>query len=111
MFFRKKSTSNNIINYGKMEENNINMGESKILITKGSFGWAIEKLKEGYKVARKGWNGKRMYITLIPCGNARFQGYNIQDCIGIKTVDNKMQPGWVASQNDILSEDWEVVEL
>lgn len=30
----------------------------------------------------------------------------MQDCIGMKTADNKMQPGWLASQIDILSEDW-----
>ena len=74
-----------------------------------TFGLAIEAMKKGMKIARKGWNGKGMYITLIPAGNAMFQGYDMQDCIGIKTADDKMQPGWLASQNDILAEDWEVV--
>ena len=74
------------------------------------FGKAIEELKVGKKVARKGWNGKSMYITLIPAGNAMHQGYNMQDCIGMKTANNVMQPGWLASQPDMLSEDWEIVE-
>lgn len=75
-----------------------------------NFGQAIEGLKEGKKVARKGWNGKGMYLTLIPAGNAMWQGYPMQDCIGMKTADHKMQPGWLASQTDMLAEDWEVVE-
>ncbi|MGL6219337.1 MAG: DUF2829 domain-containing protein [Lacrimispora sphenoides] len=73
------------------------------------FGSAILNLKERHKVVRKGWNGKEMYITLIPEGNAMYQGYDMQNCIGMKTADNKMQPGWVPSQADMLAEDWIVV--
>ena len=73
------------------------------------FGKAIEELKVGKKVARKGWNGKSMYITLIPAGNAMHQGYNMQDCIGMKTAKNEMQPGWLASQTDMLAEDWKII--
>ncbi len=58
---------------------------------KYTFGRAIEFMKQGKKIAREGWNGKGMYITLIPAGNA-------------------MQPGWLASQSDMLAEDWTVVE-
>lgn len=75
-----------------------------------NFGLAIEALKAGKKVARAGWNGKGMYITLIKAGNAMYQGYDMQDCIGMKTADNKMQPGWLASQADILSDDWLIIE-
>ncbi|WP_036120791.1 DUF2829 domain-containing protein [Lysinibacillus sphaericus] len=75
-----------------------------------NFGQAIEALKDGKKVARNGWNGKGMYITLIKAGNAMHQGYDMQDCLAMKTANNLMQPGWLASQNDMLSEDWEVVE-
>ncbi|MEK3726809.1 MULTISPECIES: DUF2829 domain-containing protein [unclassified Lysinibacillus] len=74
------------------------------------FGQAIEALKSGKKVARSGWNGKGMWLKLIPSGNATFQSYPMQDCIGMKTADNLMQPGWQASQADMLAEDWEVVE-
>lgn len=74
------------------------------------FGSAILNLKERYKVARKGWNGKEMYITLIPAGNAMFLHYPMQDCIGMKTADYKMQPGWVPSQANMLAEDWIIVK-
>lgn len=75
-----------------------------------NFGDALQLLKAGQKIARFGWNGKGMYITLINPGNAMHQGYDMQPCIGMKTADNKMQPGWLASQNDILAEDWIVIE-
>ena len=75
-----------------------------------NFGQAIEALKEGKKVARKGWNGKGMWLILISAGNAMFNGFDMQDCIGMKTANNVMQPGWLASQNDMLSEDWEIIE-
>lgn len=45
-----------------------------------------------------------------PSGNAMWQGYPMQDCIGMKTANNLMQPGWLASQADVLAEDWEIVK-
>lgn len=75
-----------------------------------NFSETLEFLKAGLKVAREGWNGKGMYITLIPAGNAMFQGYPMQNCLGMKTADNKMQPGWLASQADMLAEDWGIVD-
>jgi hypothetical protein len=75
-----------------------------------NFGQAVEALKDGQKVAREGWNGKGMWLKLIKAGNAVFMGYEMQDCIGMKTANNEMQPGWLASQADILAEDWAVVE-
>ncbi|OMF98192.1 DUF2829 domain-containing protein [Paenibacillus sp. FSL R7-0337] len=78
------------------------------------FGEAIKKLKAGDRVARAGWNGKGMWLVLIMPGNAmhtsRHGGFPMQPCIGMKTVTNDMQPGWLASQADMLAEDWEVVE-
>lgn len=70
------------------------------------FGEAIRLLKQGKKVARKGWNGKDMWICLIPHSNNMWKGYPMQDCIGMKNVYNQMQPGWIASQADMLAEDW-----
>lgn len=75
-----------------------------------TFGDAIEALKQGKKAARQGWNGKGMFIKLIHAGNATHLGYDMQDCIGMKTANNLMQPGWLASQNDILSNDWVILE-
>lgn len=74
------------------------------------FGLALEALKKGKKIARQGWNGKNMWLALIPAGNAMCQGFDMQDCIGMKTAQDKMQPGWLASQADMLSDDWEIVE-
>lgn len=78
-----------------------------------TFGDAIEALKAGRRVARKGWNGKGMWLVLIRAGNAmhitRHGSFDMQDCIGMKTATNVMQPGWLASQADMLAEDWEVV--
>ncbi len=75
-----------------------------------SFGLALEALKKRLKVARSGWNGKGQYVTLIPAGNAMFQGDDMQDCFGLKNAQGKMQPGWVPSIGDCLAEDWKIVE-
>lgn len=77
-----------------------------------NFGQAIEALKKGKKVARKGWNGKGMYLFLA-------NGEDIQSCTSInekcvdvicmKTAQNTVVFGWLASQTDMLSEDWVIV--
>lgn len=77
------------------------------------FGTAVTLLKEGHLVAREGWNGKGMYLKLV-----RGEGvtttytpheYEILDAIYMKTADNKMVP-WLASQTDVLSTDWVLVQ-
>ena len=65
------------------------------------FGQAIEALKNGQRVARAGWNGTSMYIYLLTV-----PGY--EPCICMHTAQGKEQPGWLASQPDILSADWEI---
>jgi hypothetical protein len=75
-----------------------------------NLGQAIEELKQGQRVARSSWNGKGMYLCYIHSGNATHHGFDMQPCIGMKTADNKMQPGWLASQADMLAEDWVLVE-
>ena len=75
-----------------------------------TFGDAIKYVKRGLKVARKGWNGKEMYLRLIKPGNAMCDHYPMQSCIGLKTEKCEMQPGWVASQADMLADDWMIVE-
>lgn len=75
-----------------------------------TFGAALERLKDGAKVARAGWNGKGMWLTLIHPGNAMYTkgggAYPMQPCIGMKTATGDMQPGWLASQADMLAADW-----
>jgi hypothetical protein len=89
----------------------------------GSFGWAIERLKAGGKVCRRGWNGKGMWLILTPgrvvenlepnsfydkCG---FEApVTICSHIDMKAADGSMVVGWLASQTDMLADDWEEVE-
>lgn len=71
-----------------------------------NFGQAIEFLKQGKKVARSGWNGKGMWLNLqVPDAHSKMS----LPYIYMKTADNHQVP-WLASQTDILSEDWVVVE-
>lgn len=84
------------------------------------FGGAIKALKEGCKVARAGWNGKGMFLYYVPAGEypARTEvaklewGENAlvpyQPYIAMKTVQGTVVP-WLASQTDMLAEDWEIV--
>ena len=77
-----------------------------------TFGEALECLKQGNRVARKGWKGKGMFLHLEEFGHSnKFneKGYKYEPCITMYTAQEKWQPGWLASQNDILAEDWEVL--
>lgn len=86
----------------------------------GTFGWAIERLKDGAKVARMGWNGKNMFLFLVAGSQFKVnrapllgiypEGTEINYCphIDMKTADNKIVP-WLASQTDMLAEDWEEI--
>ena len=94
------------------------------------FGQAIEAIKVGYKVARKGWNGKDMFIVYMP--SLKLPPFNTQgterevndrtakwigvdqslDCqpyIAMYNAQKQWIPGWVASQSDMLSDDWYIV--
>lgn len=89
-----------------------------------NFGKAIEALKQGKKVTRKGWNGKGMFLVLQPGSEVSgldMRNYlareyygnllvNIAPHIDLKAADDTYVVGWTASQQDMLSEDWEVVE-
>ena len=85
-------------------------------VTKGvSFGHAIELLKGGHRVAREGWNGKGMWLGLVNTGYYDVGCSVVNDIdsllpwIGMKTADDKFVP-WLASQTDVLAEDWQIVE-
>ena len=87
------------------------MVEAKNSLT---FGEALEALKAGKKVARKGWNGKGMYLYLAD-GKLLTEeigdgSYPFTDTVVMKTADNKYCIGWLASQTDMLAEDWHIVE-
>jgi len=89
------------------------------------FGEAIRALKTGKKVARAGWNGRGMWLIFVPGSmdvmtsagsayhNAGVLNTDILPHIDMWTVNSTgrraMLPGWVASQTDMLSDDWAVV--
>lgn len=84
------------------------------------FGRALAALKRGARVARKGWNGKGMWLVLVP-GTHRAQikpdtpygkvlgesaVIDILPHIDMYTASGAMLPGWLASQSDMLADDW-----
>ena len=79
-----------------------------------NFGKAIELLKQGKKLKRKGWNGKGIYIELqIPDINSKMTLPYIYIVTNGLVTDNPNAPKgvvpWLASQTDMLAEDWEVI--
>ena len=85
-----------------------------------NFGEAIEQLKKGSAIARQGWNGKGMFLFLVPGSTfvvsrppllgiypegteVRYHAH-----IDMKTADNQVVP-WLASQTDLLADDWHTV--
>lgn len=79
------------------------------------FGWALNHLRHGKAVARKGWNGKGIYIKLqTPDANSKMTLPYIYIVTNGLITDNPNAPKgvvpWLASQTDMLAEDWEVVE-
>ncbi|MDY4509375.1 MAG: DUF2829 domain-containing protein [Candidatus Faecousia sp.] len=83
-----------------------------------SFGLAIEAAKMGKKIARAGWNGKNQYVELASCisyKNGAGEIVNVEhDAIGNKALafvgTSGVQMGWLASQADMLADDWKIVE-
>lgn len=66
------------------------------------FGYALAWLKSGLKVSRRGWNGKNMWLALqIPDENSKMT----LPYVYMKTVQGDLVP-WLASQTDILANDW-----
>lgn len=88
------------------------------------FGVALMNLKEGHRITRKGWNGKGMYVFLASDVNFRTEAdlsefnpthteecnelnaVEVGDMMVLRTAQGTLQPGWLASQADMLAEDW-----
>lgn len=69
------------------------------------FGWALRCLKAGEKVQRENWNGKGQFLELqVPDENSKMT----LPYIFITTVQGDRVP-WLASQTDMLANDWRVV--
>lgn len=82
-----------------------------------NFGEAILALKSGGRVSRAGWNGKGMWLALVThwTFNVFLHGEDnkigeLSPFIVMRTADIKFVP-WLASQTDILAEDWGLVSL
>ena len=93
-----------------------------------NFGDALVYLKENYKVTRDGWNGKGMFLFLLPAGTVPTKAiydpalraviesevggetFEALGSIRMFTADKKILTGWLASQTDILSEDWQILD-
>ena len=83
------------------------------------FGGALSALKLGQKVARIGWNGKGMFVYLVPAASYKATTNAAKGHFGdtvpynayfaIKNVNNTVST-WVPSVNDCLAVDWEIVE-
>ena len=118
-------TGTNLLHAGQAKE----MIEHLLSSDSGmSFGLAIEALKAGKKVARAGWNGKGMWLSLSCDGtrevaaenfwsphnaeHARLNGgkATVLPSITMKTASGEILMGWLASQSDMLAEDWSIVE-
>lgn len=90
-----------------------------------TFAEALEAMKKGSFIARSGWNGKGMYLWIMPAATipaewckephlkslAEKNGGQIEclATIRMKTADDKVLTGWLASQSDMMAEDWQIV--
>lgn len=99
-------------------------------VTALSFGHAIQALKEGRKVARAGWNGKDMWLSMSGGAQGHTVGHDlfwsknnaeyaktqpngqakVLPSITMKTATGEILMGWLASQTDMLADDWIVVD-
>lgn len=86
------------------------------------FSGALQLLKRGERVARAGWNGKGMFVFLVPGSTFRVnrpplmgiypEGTEVKyhAHVDMKTADGQVVP-WLCSQTDLLADDWVVVTV
>lgn len=92
-------------------------------------GWAVKQLQDGKKVRRLGWNGRNMFLVYVPgttgdgiplkegtpyakalAGRRADELVRIESHIDMYTALGTFQPGWLASQADLLATDWVLAE-
>lgn len=109
-------------NYSEIKQNFTGEGRG--------FDWAIQQLKLGNRVARTGWNGKGMFVVMMPSlwlppKNSQEEGPKVNDRTAVHIGDDapldcqpylamynaqkQWIPGWLASQSDMLCDDWILV--
>lgn len=85
-----------------------------------TFSIALDAMKRGGRIARKGWNGKGMYVFLADDVEFRTEadisefenaedGVYTSEMMVLRTAQGTFQPGWLATQSDILADDWYVL--
>jgi len=86
-----------------------------------NFGWALAQLQKGLRVARAGWNGKNMFVFLVagstfkvdraPLDKFYPEGTEVtyRPHLDMRAADGTIGV-WLASQTDLLADDWDVVE-
>lgn len=92
------------------------------------FGLAVEAMKQGKRVARAGWNGNGMWVAYTPgsqfapefakaghaaahrAAEAPDQNVNLLPHIDMRAADGSMVIGWLASQTDMLADDWMILD-
>jgi hypothetical protein len=86
-----------------------------------SFSEALKQLKMGRKVTRSGWNGKNMFLFLVPGSTFQVNRppllgiypegtvINYRPHIDMRTANGEIVP-WLASQSDLIEEDWIILE-
>lgn len=85
-----------------------------------SFGKALEAMKEGKRVTRTNWNGKGQYVFIADnvefhtdADISEFSGPDVAVFVApmfvLRTAQGNLQPGWLATQSDLLAEDWYAV--
>lgn len=86
-----------------------------------NFSDALYAIKDGKKVSREGWNGKGMFVFLVPGSEFKVsrppllgiypEGTDIKyhAHVDMKTADNQIVP-WLVSQTDLLANDWGIIE-
>lgn len=83
------------------------------------FSDALVALKAGERIARRGWNGKGMFLALVNADEWDLDGgllaSSVNDAfqklpfVAMKTADDRVVP-WLASQTDLLADDWEILD-
>lgn len=112
-----------LIDNDYIKRNSFTIKEKKM-----KFGEAIEAAESGKAIQRAGWNGKGMFVAYSP-GHAEFpaDGFfsdvnkkyaekkggtiDILPCLTMKTADDKILIGWLASQTDMLADDWQIYDF
>jgi len=91
-----------------------------------TFGAALEAAKQGKRISREGWNGRYMFVfqgmprveinsdkggftTSVDAAEELKSPY-AGPCLCLKTAQDTIQVGWLASQDDMLANDWTILD-